>query len=503
MTTPGSQESVVFADKITMGEGPGTALRRVRRSKANNNRAWIVTTAVGVTLLIVSAIVFSVSNGAQGLTAHAESVHIADETLRVATVARAQVAMANHFASIQRELSVDVEQQLITSADQATVALDLMADGIAKLQESGGEVSVELSNAFVDFNTLSRQVLDLIESGQSDEANAIVAEQLDAPYATAFTLLQAERDRQLDVVARSDHAMARMGDVAQVLLALLIPGGMILIYRELALRLHRQAELKLRLEAERAVSKVREDFVANASHELRTPLTIIYGMAQVIEADPEASESVRELATTITNEAEDLHRMVEDLLTTSQLDADAIKYVIEDVRTTDEIDEVVAPMTRNGGLIETSAEEARVSVDRMRQRQVLRNLISNARKYGGPEIRLSGRVVDGMYEWVVADNGDGVPREIEERLFQRFVHRGSLVTAPGGVGIGLSIVRALVEGMGGTIDYARSGGWTEFRVAVPLAPEVEPDMTVSGPDIAIRRPVTHAASILGQAARVP
>ncbi|MGA9595184.1 MAG: histidine kinase dimerization/phospho-acceptor domain-containing protein, partial [Acidimicrobiia bacterium] len=276
---------MVFADTITMGEGPGTALRRVRRSKANNNRAWIVTTAVGVTLLIVSAIVFSVSNGTQGLTAHAESVHIADETLRVATVARAQVAMANHFASIQRELSVDVEQQLITSADQATGALDLMPDGMAKLQESGGEVSVELSNAFVDFNTLSRQVLDLIESGQSEEANTIVAERLDAPYATAFTLLQAERDRQLDVVARSDHAMARMGDVAQVLLALLIPGGMILIYRELSLRLHRQAELKLRLEAERAVSKVREDFVANASHELRTPLTIIYGMAQVIEAD--------------------------------------------------------------------------------------------------------------------------------------------------------------------------------------------------------------------------
>jgi signal transduction histidine kinase len=487
---------------MAMGEGPGTALRRVRRSKSSNNRAWLVTTAVGVTLLVVSAIVFSVSHGTQGLTAHAESVHIADETLRVATVARAQVAMANHFASIQRELSVDVEQQLITSADQATGALDLMADGISKLQQAGGQVSTELANAFVEFNSLSREVLDLIGNGRSEEANTIVAEQLDAPYATAFTLLQEERDRQLDVVARSDHAMARMGDIAQILLALLIPGGMILIYRELALRLHRQAELKLRLEAERAVSKVREDFVANASHELRTPLTIIYGMAQVIEADPDASESVRELATTITNEAEDLHRMVEDLLTTSQLDADAIKYVIEDVLTTDEIDEVVAPMVRNGGTIETEAEEALVSVDRMRQRQILRNLISNARKYGGPEIRLSGRVAGGSYEWIVADNGDGVPREIEERLFQRFVHRGSLVTAPGGVGIGLSIVRALVEGMGGAIDYARAAGWTEFHVTVPLAAEPEPGAAVTLHDTPAR-PVTHAASILGEGARVP
>ena len=487
-----------------MDEGPGTALRRVRRSKFKGNKAWIATTAVGATLLVVSAIVFAVAAGTQGLTAHAESVHIADETLRVATVARAQVAMANHFASIERELSVAVEEQIITSAQQATAALDLMASGIDQLEVSGGEVSEDLASAFAEFDMLSRDVLILIEADRSAEANEIVATGLEAPYATAFALLQEERDRQLDAVARSDESMARMGDVAQVLLALLIPAGMILLYRELTLRMHRQAELRMRLDAERAVSKVREDFVANASHELRTPLTIVYGMAQVIEEHPDANEGIRELATTITNEAEDLHRMVEDLLTTSQLDADALKYVIEDVRTTEEVEEVVAPMIRTGGQIETSAEEALVAVDRMRQRQVLRNLISNARKYGGAELRLSGRVFGGMYEWTVADNGRGVPVEIEERLFQRFVHRGSLVTAPGGVGIGLSIVRALVEGMGGTIDYARVRGWTEFRVSVPLAKTQHLNEPIAASrDQDWTRPVSHAASILGEGARVP
>ena len=99
---------------------------------------------------------------------------------------------------------------------------------------------------------LSREVLSLIASGSSQQANDIVATQLEAPYAMAFTLLQEERDRQLDAVARSDESMARMGDVAQVLLALLIPAGMILVYRELTLRMHRQAELRMRLDAERA-----------------------------------------------------------------------------------------------------------------------------------------------------------------------------------------------------------------------------------------------------------
>ena len=485
-----------------MDEGPGTALRRIRRNKGKGSKAWIVTTAVGATLLVVSAIVFSVSAGTQGLTAHAESVHIADETIRIATVRHAQFAMANHFASIERELSVTVDDQLVTSSEQARAALELIGSGVEQLELSGGEVNDELAGALAEFDSLSNQVLDLIATGRSAEANEIVANDIEAPYAAAFALLQFERDRQLDAVARSDESMARLGDVAQVLLALLIPAGMILMYRELTLRMHRQAELKMRLEAERAVGKVREDFVANASHELRTPLTIVYGMAQVIEDHPEASEGIKELATTITNEAEDLHRMVEDLLTTSQLDADALKYVIEDVSTTAELNEVVAPMIRTGGQIESSAEEALVAVDRMRQRQVLRNLISNARKYGGSELRLSGRMLGGMYEWTVADNGKGVPSEIEERLFQRFVHRGSLVTAPGGVGIGLSIVRALVEGMGGTIGYARTGGWTQFKVSVPLS-KSQGALIVPAATDERSRPTTHAASILGEGAYVP
>jgi signal transduction histidine kinase len=452
-----------------MFEGSSGTLRKVRRSKRNGSKAWLVITAVGTTLLIVSAIVVTVATGTGGLTAHAEAVHVADETLRVATVARAQVAMANHFAAIERELAVDVDEQLALSSDQARSALDLLMEGVAQLDASGGNVTEELTRALEEFYSVSVDVLDLIERGDSASANVIVAGSLETPYAEAFSLLQEERDRQLAEVADTDAAMARMGDVAQVLLALLIPAAMIFAYRELTLRMHRHAELKVRLEAERAVGKVREDFVANASHELRTPLTIVYGMAQVIEGDPDASEAIRELAASITNEAEDLYRMVEDLLTTSQLDADALQYVIEDVVTDSEVTEVVAPMVRTGVSLTMDAEPAIVSVDRMRQRQVLRNLISNARKYGGPSIKLTGRVQGSSYEWTVADNGRGVPVEIEERLFQRFVHRGSLVTAPGGVGIGLSIVRALCEGMGGTITYDRGDGWTRFSVRVPLA----------------------------------
>ena len=83
---------------------------------------------------------------------------------------------------------------------------------------------------------------------------------------------------------------------------------------------------------------------------------------------------------------------------------------------------------------------------------------------------------------MVRDDGDGVLEELITNLFQRFVHRGTTVVVPGGVGLGLSIVRALAEGMGGSVSYRRRDGWSEFVVSVPLPsrPGVSRSDTSSG-----------------------
>ena len=134
-----------------------------------------------------------------------------------------------------------------------------------------------------------------------------------------------------------------------------------------------------------------------------------------------------------------------------------------------DIEEVVGTFVRAGTAIEVDVKPAVVRVDRLRQRQVLRNLLSNAAKYGGPNIRVSG-VRDGQcHVWTVSDDGEGVPEELAANLFTRFVHQGTTVVSPGGVGLGLSIVKALAEGMGGTIAHARRDGRTEFSMRVPLA----------------------------------
>jgi signal transduction histidine kinase len=125
-------------------------------------------------------------------------------------------------------------------------------------------------------------------------------------------------------------------------------------------------------------------------------------------------------------------------------------------------------MLRAGVEIDVDCEPGIVRADRLRFRQVLRNLLSNARKYGGPQLRVEGHALEGKFVCTIADNGDGIPQELEHRLFQRYIHRGHQPLVLGSVGLGLSIVHALSEGMGGVVRYERADGWTRFVVTLPL-----------------------------------
>jgi signal transduction histidine kinase len=447
---------------------------RLRRDHAapgrlHFGRAWVITIIIAVALLLVSAIVFAVSAGTRRITAHAQALHVSDESLRVATVARAQLGMANFIAVSGADLDSNVEADLALSVEQAQKALDETAEGLQQLIAVGGRVTDETAAAHDQFQSVGRTLLVHIEEGRVREATELASRNLNVAYEAMFDALLVERDRQLAEVATSDRMMARLGDVARFLVALLIPLAVMIIYREIVRRQQRQAELEVRLEAEKEVGKARDDFVANASHEFRTPLTSIYGLSQLIEEDENAPDETRELAAMISSEASDLSRMVEDLLTTARLEAGALTFQVEQVMTHQDIEEVVSPFRRSGTNIDVSVKPAVVRVDRLRQRQVLRNLISNARKYGGPDIRVSGERNDQWFVWTVSDDGDGIPEELEANLFERFMHQGTTVVSPGGVGLGLSIVKALAEGMGGTVEYHRRGGRSEFDVRVPLA----------------------------------
>ncbi|HLA67672.1 MAG TPA: HAMP domain-containing sensor histidine kinase [Acidimicrobiia bacterium] len=434
-------------------------------------RLAALTLGAGVAIVVVFALVFSIAYGSRGVAAHAAALHNADEALRAATVARSQSGLAAHLSILERDFEFDAGDGIDLSESETRLALDDLESALQGMSDATGNVDAGIQSSAATFSVTVGDVLDRLDAGDVDGAEAIAVESLDRSFRALIGYVVVERDHQAGEVAAANALMGRIGDIARFLVAFLVPTAAIVIYRELSRRQQRQRDLEVRLDTEKELNKARDEFVANASHELRTPLTSIFGLAHLLEEDSavQGSESSLEMTGMIISETNDLSRMVDDLLTTARLDAGALHYQFENINALDEVREVVLPMRRSGAAIGVDCQPALVRSDRLRLRQVVRNLISNANKYGGASVRIIGRIVAGWYEVRVEDDGEGIPEELHDRLFQRFLHQGDLPLVLGSVGLGLSIVRALTEGMGGAVWYERRQGWTCFVVRVPLA----------------------------------
>ena len=220
----------------------------------------------------------------------------------------------------------------------------------------------------------------------------------------------------------------------------------------------------------------KDQIINNLSHELRTPLTSIYGFASLLleglsqPPNSQRAQANRENAQIILSEASGLSRMVDDLLTSIKSDELGIKIKLVSLSTRSEMENVLQTFEQEGAKLTQQIEEAQIWVDGIRFRQVIRNLVANARRHGGPRIAVIGRVIGDEYELAIVDDGPGVPEPLKERMFDRFVDRGSERLVAGSLGLGLSIARALTELMGGRLRYERSNGLTKFLLTFPLSP---------------------------------
>ncbi len=428
-------------------------------------RFGALATGVGVALILVFALVFSIAFGSQGVARQAEALHNADEALRAVSTVRFQVGLAAHLVTLRQQFGVDTDEAIERAVGEARIAITDLEAAAADLQDRPA-----VADASAWFVESANAILAAVEERDHATATAAAAGALEERYRSTVGSIVAERDERVAALASSSDVMGRVGDIARFLVAFLVPTSVILVYHELSKRRSRQAELEVRLESEQEIGKARDEFVANASHELRTPLTSIIGLAHILEEDEvvTSSPTASEMINLIIGEAHDLNRMVDDLLTTARLDAGALRFQPENLSVLDEVRETIEPLRRAGAHVSIDCHPALVFADRLRMRQVVRNLLSNAAKYGGPAIAIVGRIADGWYELRVADDGDGIPKALEERLFERFLHEGTMPLVLGSVGLGLSIVRALAEGMGGSVRYQRVEGWTHFVVRLPL-----------------------------------
>jgi two-component system OmpR family sensor kinase len=215
-------------------------------------------------------------------------------------------------------------------------------------------------------------------------------------------------------------------------------------------------------------------FIADASHELRTPLAAVRAYAELFGRGASARPADLERSMSgITREAERMSLLVEDLLLLARLD-EGRPLEQKPVDLAAVVGEAVdaARVVEPGRPIELSAEPATVTGDAARLRQVLDNLLSNARAYtpAGTPVSVGLHGADGKVELSVADRGPGLTEEQASRVFERFYRADSSRTrASGGTGLGLSIVAAVTEAHGGTAEAQPTpGGGATFVVTLPL-----------------------------------
>jgi two-component system, OmpR family, sensor kinase len=215
-------------------------------------------------------------------------------------------------------------------------------------------------------------------------------------------------------------------------------------------------------------------FIADASHELRTPLAAVRAYAELFDRGAASRpDDLERSMSGITRESERMSLLVDDLLLLARLDegrplerkpVDLAALVGEAV----DAARVVEPARP----IELFVEPATVTGDEARLRQVLDNLLANARAHtpAGTPVSVELRRVDGRAELTVADHGPGLTDEQADRVFERFYRADtSRARASGGAGLGLSIVAAVTEAHGGTAAARPTpGGGATFVVTLPL-----------------------------------
>ncbi len=223
-------------------------------------------------------------------------------------------------------------------------------------------------------------------------------------------------------------------------------------------------------EAERRLASIlasKDELIASVSHELRTPITTILGMAFELRDHSRefAPEEVDQFVSYIAEQSRELSNIVDDLLVAARSDDTlAVRPEVLDLR--EEVFRMIA--SNPGGLQPEMRIPGRVLAwaDPLRLRQIVRNLLTNARRYGGPNVAIeAGRNATGIFLRVI-DDGPGIPAADREDVFQPYTRAGGDAAMPGSIGLGLPVSRRLALLMGGDLTY-RYDDASIFELTLP------------------------------------
>lgn len=247
----------------------------------------------------------------------------------------------------------------------------------------------------------------------------------------------------------------------------------------------KQLQLEEALNAAEKANNAKTEFLSTVSHEIRTPLNVIIGMTQMAKEEASDYNAVMESIEEIEVSSSHLLNLVNNILDVAKIESGEFsmhtqRYSYRELKKN--VINLIRPLCRQKNITfiqEEFGEQRDIMIDKVRLNQVLFNLLSNAVKYTPEhgEVRLiyHDKVKDGMLEaeFVIKDNGIGMSKEFQEQMFKPFTQERNAVTeSTQGTGLGLPIVKGIIDKMGGTLTVeSELGKGSSFyvRITAPLA----------------------------------
>ena len=247
---------------------------------------------------------------------------------------------------------------------------------------------------------------------------------------------------------------------------------------DLALRAAIAIENAQLLEALRDADRRKDEFLAMLAHELRNPLAPLSNAAHILAAKAELPPQLEALPGVIERQVRQLSRLVDDLLDVSRITSGRIELRKERTTLAAVVESAVEwsraqlQAGRHALEIRLPSAPVEIEVDPVRLTQVIANLLNNAAKYSpaGAPVEIEAEAADGRTILRVVDHGIGIPSDMLEKVFDMFVQAARGPESRGGLGIGLTLARRLVELHGGSVTAASEGPGkgSRFVVTLPL-----------------------------------
>jgi len=216
----------------------------------------------------------------------------------------------------------------------------------------------------------------------------------------------------------------------------------------------------------------KDEFIASVSHELRTPLTGVLGFARELNErlDALTREEVATISRLIVEQSTEAAAIIDDLLVAARADVESVRVHAERVDIRAEFESVLRTLPAEvTGRVKLPAATAVAVADRLRVRQILRNLVGNAFKYGGPHVGVEITPSDSVVDVLVSDDGPGVVPEEQVRLFDPYFRGSATAGQTQSIGLGLTVSRRLARLMGGDLVYQPGHRGSAFRLTLPRA----------------------------------